>query len=78
MSATNHLFFAFIEALVKAGITAGCGTVPPSFCPNAPVTRGQMAVFLRRGIHGPGHQPPAVTDTRFADVRIHASLRPMD
>ena len=34
----------FVEALVAAGITAGCGN--GNYCPNDPVTRGQMAVFL--------------------------------
>jgi hypothetical protein len=41
---TNHPYFRFIEALADAGITAGCG--PGSFCPNSPITRGEMAVFL--------------------------------
>ena len=38
-----------IDALAAAGITRGCN--PPSndrFCPNSPVTRGQMAAFLHR------------------------------
>lgn len=36
--------FKFVEALVAAGITAGCGG--GNYCPTLPVTRGQMAVFL--------------------------------
>jgi S-layer family protein len=50
---TTHPFFQFIEALAAAGITAGCA--PGSYCPDAPVTRGQMAVFLARalGLHFP-------------------------
>ncbi len=36
--------FRFVEALVAAGITAGCGG--GNFCPDQPITRGQMAVFL--------------------------------
>ena len=36
--------FRFVEALARAGITGGCGA--GAFCPDAPVTRGQMAVFL--------------------------------
>jgi hypothetical protein len=36
----------FVEALYSAGITAGCGGSPPHFCPDLPLTRGQMAVFL--------------------------------
>ena len=35
-----------IEALASAGITAGCA--PGRFCPDDPVTRGQMAAFLSR------------------------------
>ena len=52
---TNHPFFPFIEALVRAGITAGCDDSPPLFCPDAAVTRKQMAAFLARalGLHWP-------------------------
>ena len=50
---TTHPFFQFIEALAASGITAGCSASPPQFCPDAPLTRGQMAVFLSRalGLH---------------------------
>ena len=50
---TTHPFFQFIEALASSGITSGCG--PTTFCPDAPVTRGQLAVFLSRalGLHWP-------------------------
>ena len=48
---TSHPFFRFVEALAAAGITGGCGT--GSYCPDAPVTRGQMAVFIANalGLH---------------------------
>lgn len=42
---------ASINALAKAGITAGCGT--RRFCPTASVTRAQMALFLDRAIEPP-------------------------
>ncbi len=50
---TGHPFFKFVEALYASGITAGCGG--GNFCPNAPLTRGQMAVFLAvaLGLHWP-------------------------
>ena len=50
---TGHPFFQFIEALSKSGITAGCNGEPPLYCPDAPLTRGQMAVFLAKalGLH---------------------------
>jgi parallel beta-helix repeat protein len=39
---------AAINRAAAAGITGGCG--PERFCPIAPVTREQMAVFLRRSM----------------------------
>jgi hypothetical protein len=53
---TNHPFFRFIEALAAAGVTGGCTPAPsPNYCPDAPITRGQMAVFLSvaLGLHFP-------------------------
>jgi hypothetical protein len=40
----GHPQMRFVEALVDAGITGGCGG--GNYCPDSPVTRGQMAVFL--------------------------------
>jgi hypothetical protein len=52
---TTHPFFQFIEALKASGITGGCQASPPLYCPDNPVTRGQMAVFLAKalGLHWP-------------------------
>ena len=49
----GHPFFQFIQALATSGITTGCQTSPPLFCPDNPLTRGQMAVFLAKalGLH---------------------------
>ena len=47
----TSVFEADIEALAASGITKGCN--PPTndrFCPNDPVTRGQMAAFLFRAL----------------------------
>jgi S-layer homology domain len=48
---TSHPFFPLVEALVASGITAGCGG--GNYCPDAALTRGQMAVFLSKalGLH---------------------------
>ena len=45
--------FQYIEALADSGISAGCGG--NNFCPDLPVTRRQMAVFLAKalGLHWP-------------------------
>ena len=37
-----------INQIATAGITVGCDAQPPSFCPDQPVTRGQLAMFLTR------------------------------
>jgi hypothetical protein len=51
---TGHPFFQFIEALKASGITGGCGN-GTAYCPDSPLTRGQMAVFLAKslGLHWP-------------------------
>jgi hypothetical protein len=50
---TDDPFFQFVEALAASGITVGCGG--GNFCPDQPLTRGQMAVFLAKalGLHFP-------------------------
>ncbi len=45
---TNHPQFQFIEALEASAITVGCGG--GNYCPNSPLTRGQMAVFLAKAL----------------------------
>ncbi|HMZ08350.1 MAG TPA: choice-of-anchor Q domain-containing protein [Anaerolineales bacterium] len=66
---TSYWAWQYIERLYNSGITGGCATNPLSYCPTSPVTRGQMAVFLLRGIHGSGFTPPAVGgSTGFTDV----------
>lgn len=49
---TGHPFFQHIEALAASGITSGCAD-GSDYCPNAPLTRGQMAVYLSKalGLH---------------------------
>jgi uncharacterized delta-60 repeat protein len=41
-------FYNFVDRMAARGITLGCSATPPLYCPNAAVTRGQMAVFLVR------------------------------
>ena len=45
---TSDPAFQFIEALVGSGITAGCGG--GNYCPDATLTRRQMAVFLAKAL----------------------------
>jgi CSLREA domain-containing protein len=70
----GHWALSFIESLYGAGVTGGCGVSPGvrplQYCPEAIVTRDQMAVFLLRGSHSSTYNPPAVgASTGFSDVR---------
>jgi 2',3'-cyclic-nucleotide 2'-phosphodiesterase (5'-nucleotidase family) len=55
----------WIELLYTLQISDGCGF--GNYCPDAPVTRTQMAIFLLRAKHGVWYTPPAATGV-FADV----------
>ena len=56
----------FIEDSASRGITGGCSTNPPLFCPDAPITRGQMAVFIEAALGNPANTCTA----RFTDVPL--------
>jgi len=58
-------FANWIEALAAEGITGGCGT--GIYCPQNPVRRDQMAVFLLKAEHGPSYTPPPCSGD-FPDV----------
>jgi hypothetical protein len=53
--ASSGSFRDAIDTLARNGISSGCGG--GDFCPGAPVTRAQMAVFLLRAEHGAGYVP---------------------
>jgi hypothetical protein len=63
---TSNQFYAPIENLFHHGVTAGCGG--DDYCPDDPITRAQMAVFLLKGIHGGDYIAPACATTVFTDV----------
>jgi hypothetical protein len=53
----------------KSQLSGGCGN--GKYCPDAEVTRAQMAVFLLKGMHGSGFTPPAVgASSGFTDVPV--------
>ena len=56
----GSVFEANVNSLAAAGITKGCNPpVNDQFCPNDPVTRGQMAAFLVRAF---GYTDPGTGD----------------
>ena len=70
---SSHLFFAWIQKLYELGITSGCANNPLMFCPDRPVTRGEIASFTTRGRYGPStpfaySAVPYFTDVPTADI----------
>ena len=56
----------WIEELAARGITGGCGG--SNYCPNNPVTRQQMAVFLLKTLEGSGLRSAGLRGRSFDDV----------
>jgi hypothetical protein len=66
MTSTNP-FYRFVETLLHAGVTGGCGA--DTYCPTSSTTREQMPVFLLVAKEGTGYTPPAcVPPNIFSDV----------
>lgn len=67
----GHFAEADIGALAAAGITRGCTST--RFCPDEPVTRGQMAAFLTRAFDlTPGEDAFFDDDGHWAEASIDA------
>jgi hypothetical protein len=62
---TGGTFDPWIEELASLGVTGGCGG--GNYCPDAAVTREQMAVFLLKTKNGSSFDPPDCTGV-FDDV----------
>lgn len=66
----------WIEALYHDGVTSGCAASPRQFCPEAGVTRGEMAVFLLLSKGPAGYVPPPCSTAPFNDVPASSPLCP--
>jgi|GEM_PF-3082408 len=60
----SHPYYDFINKLSASGITNGCGY--GNYCPEASVTREQMAIFIERSLGQ--FNPPTPATPRFTDV----------
>jgi hypothetical protein len=63
----THPFYQDIETSAWNGITRGCASNPRKYCPDAAVSRAEMAVFLERAMKG-SSATFAATGTTFSDV----------
>ena len=66
----THPYFPYIEALYRAGYTAGCSTSPLLYCPERSMTRAEGAVFVMRGHRGAAYQALAPVKSDFVDVEL--------
>nr|MCQ3808312.1 S-layer homology domain-containing protein [Acidimicrobiia bacterium] len=57
-------WMAYVERLAELEVTRGCAADPPSFCPNNPVSRAQMASFLVRAFEISEAQAAGFDDVR--------------
>ena len=72
--ACPSLFADWIREMSVRQITQGCQQSPPAYCPDAHVTRAQMAVFILKALHGGNYVPPACAGI-FGDVAVRAVRR---
>lgn len=70
----GHAYKPEIEAIFDAGLTNGCAQ--GSYCPDALLTRAEMAIFLLRAAKGSLFQPPACGEQIFADVPCNHPTAP--
>ena len=75
VSASNPIC-PWVQELVRRGVTAGCGG--GQYCPNNPVTRSQMSVFLLSTWHGAGYCAHALHDLGLQRCAGQQSLLPVD
>jgi hypothetical protein len=52
----TQLFYKKIETLLHRGISSGCTTT--AYCPNSPVSRSEMAIFIAKALEGDGAHVP--------------------
>lgn len=60
----------WIEQFYADGITSGCNSAPPLYCPEQSITRAEMAVLLLRTKYSSSYSPPPASGV-FADVPMN-------
>ncbi|MCY4666147.1 MAG: S-layer homology domain-containing protein, partial [Acidimicrobiaceae bacterium] len=70
---TGSVHRADIDALAAARITVGCATGPLRYCPDRPVTRAQMAIFLARALGIISAPPMRLPEVAAGDIHTCAT-----
>ena len=66
----DHWAYEAIEEIRLAGLASGCAENPLRYCPEDPVIRAQMAVFLEKAIQGSDFIPDQA-EPAFLDIIGH-------
>ncbi len=64
----------WIEQFYNDGITSGCNAAPLEYCPDASVTRAQMAVFVEKAMRGTSAWSPGDLGSGNTGLGSHALL----
>jgi S-layer homology domain len=71
---SSYWAWRWIEGIENAGVNTVCSS--GNYCPDASMTRAEMAIFLLRAKNGASYVPPACTAPMFADVPCSSSYAP--
>lgn len=72
----NHVFRDHVMRIYNAGIMGQCPTSPGNFCPDAVLTRDEMAKILLLAKYGATYSPPTPTSATFTDVPLNHAWAP--
>jgi hypothetical protein len=61
----------WIEELYQLDVTDGCAAAPLRFCPDQPMRRAVVAMWILRALEPPGYLPPAASGDVFTDVAVN-------
>jgi hypothetical protein len=64
----DYWAYPYIETAYREGYVAGCSSEPMAYCPDDPLSRAEISVFVDRGTHGPDFIPTWEGADVFGDV----------
>jgi hypothetical protein len=66
----DHWAYPYIETAYREGYVSGCSSDPMAYCPDDPLSRAEISVFVDRGTHGPDFVPTWTEAQIFGDVFV--------
>jgi hypothetical protein len=66
----DHWAYSYVETAYREGYIEGCSSEPMAYCPDDPLSRAEISVFVDRGTHGPDFVPAWTEAQIFGDVFV--------